>query len=454
VSARPTRADLTVVRGPIDLPLARHHIARVGIGRRSVSLAVRPTDDLRRQGYDIDLSGPFSIARSPIDVPAAIAARLDALVEMGIVSARATADDGLELELITGDVVAAKAGRWSVEAADGRRWEAQPAGGIAMWSTTGEGPTPPLDDDRDEWEARKPDDQPVDIGPGLDLPGAGLQLTDVQVSVDGSLSLTFRSIGAGSPASARKAYDRPDVMQAVEFFTTLRVGPGTVPPDAEVFAAMQGAISRADLGLGRAVWVDLDAVEPSLSESASVILSALGSGAASIHVVPGGMLHVEVQDGPRFRSTSWWLRTSDFEHWFGTDAGFVRHRVGRGLPALRASQALELAEAWLDYDRTGHPSRAWAWERVNDVVSHQPMTGWLVVRNLIARAADEAQLGSVAAGPLEELLAAHSAVLIDRVEAAASSDPRTMQALAGVWKNAIADDDWERIQRVVGRGDG
>jgi hypothetical protein len=49
------------------------------------------------------------------------------------------------------------------------------------------------------------------------------------------------------------------------------------------------------------------------------------------------------------------------------------------------------------------------------------------------------------------MLSAHSAVLIDRVEAAARTDPRTMRALAGVWKNAIADDDWERIQRLLGR---
>jgi hypothetical protein len=124
---------------------------------------------------------------------------------------------------------------------------------------------------------------------------------------------------------------------------------------------------------------------------------------------------------------------------------------GRDEPGLDPRDAAARAAAWLDHDRTGRETRFWAWERVDDVIGRQPVTGWLLVRHLIAGAADEAQLGSVAAGPLEEMLSAHSAVLIDRVETAARTDPRTMRALAGVWKNAIADDDWERIQRLLGR---
>lgn len=58
---------------------------------------------------------------------------------------------------------------------------------------------------------------------------------------------------------------------------------------------------------------------------------------------------------------------------------------------------------------------------------------------------------SVAAGPLEDLLAEHSGVLMDRVEHAARSDPRVILALAGVWQNSIDDEDWLRIQSLIGR---
>jgi hypothetical protein len=40
---------------------------------------------------------------------------------------------------------------------------------------------------------------------------------------------------------------------------------------------------------------------------------------------------------------------------------------------------------------------------------------------------------------------------MDQVEEAARSDPRVMLALAGVWKNAIDDEDWRRIQALLSR---
>jgi hypothetical protein len=70
---------------------------------------------------------------------------------------------------------------------------------------------------------------------------------------------------------------------------------------------------------------------------------------------------------------------------------------GRDEPGLDPRDAAARAAAWLDHDRTGRETRFWAWERVDDVIGRQPVTGWLLVRHLIAGAADEAQLGSVAA---------------------------------------------------------
>jgi hypothetical protein len=452
----PGRFELAIVDGPIELPLPRYHVAQVGIGAYGATLALRPTDDHHGPRYEVSLHGPFSIAGRGIESPPMLPSSLQALIAIGIVAARTTAEDGLEIELMTGDIVAAGAGSWSLEAPDGRRWEAQPGGGIAVWSA--EADDVAVDDRRVETGPGDdadleggPTETSVEIGRGLDLPGVGFRLVGLDVQVDGRLSLILRPEGAGSAREAMETFDGPDVMEAFEFFASLNVGPGTVPPDPEVFDAMKTAIERSDFGLAEDVWIGLDVVEPPGPEVAVDALRAMGSSVEKVRVTPGGRLEVEIEGGPRLVSPTWGVHTSTRQRWTGSE-GQVVHRVwGQPAPPLSATDARALADAWLDHDRTGRESRQWAWDRVSDVIHHQPMTGWLLTRQLIAGAADEDQLMSVAAGPLEDLLADHSQVLMDRVEAAARSDPRTMRALAGVWKNAIDDDDWARIQRLVGR---
>ena len=292
---------------------------------------------------------------------------------------------------------------------------------------------------------------PVEVGGGRDLPGAGFHLVGLEVDVSGRLSLTLGPEGAGSAPEAVAEYDGPDVMEAFEFFATLNVGPGTIPPDSEVVEAMQAVIERSDFGLGEHVWIALDQVEPAGEDAALALLGAMGSVVTSVRIAPDGALEVELAGGPRLRSSDWWLQTSGLERWTGTDGTVVRRTWGDDAPKLSASDIAALAEAWLEHDRTGRKSQFWAWERGEDVVRRQPMTGWLLLRHLIAGAADEQQLMNVAAGPFEDLLAEHSQVLLDQIEGAARSDPRTMRALAGVWKSSIDEGDWARIQRLLGR---
>jgi hypothetical protein len=444
--------------GPVALPLARYHVSIVGIAAREVSLSLRPTDDLRAAQVEVGLHCPFTLAEVRIETPAAVAGVLEALIDVGIESAGTTPDDGLDLELMTGDHVAADSGFWSVEASDGRRWEAQPGGGIVIWSGGDEGRTdsqrrlPDAEGDggRDDDLIEGPNETPVEIGRGVELPGSGLVLTDLEFSIAGRLSLTLEPDRSPSRPGDDGA-SLPDVMDAFEFFATLNVGPGTVPPDPEVLSAMQAAIEQSDFGLGQGVWISLDGVDPTSPESALRLLRSLGSAAASVHVEPGGRLEVILADGPRLSAGEWWVRQPDGDRWEGSDGRVVRRTFGGGAPNLSPADAAGLADAWLDHDGTGRETRFWAWERVNDVVRRQPSTGWLLVRCLIAGATDERQLMSVAAGPFEDLLAAHSGTLMDRVELDARTDPRVMRALAGVWQNSINDEDWLRIQSLIGR---
>jgi hypothetical protein len=54
----------------------------------------------------------------------------------------------------------------------------------------------------------------------------------------------------------------------------------------------------------------------------------------------------------------------------------------------------------------------------------------------------------LAAGPLEDLLAHHGELWIDRVEAQAQADPKFNYLLGGVWQNQMTEDVWQRVQAV------
>jgi hypothetical protein len=76
-------------------------------------------------------------------------------------------------------------------------------------------------------------------------------------------------------------------------------------------------------------------------------------------------------------------------------------------------------------------------------------SGWTMILELVKRSSSDLVLSYIAAGPLEDLIVAHPALLIDRIEEMARKDSRFRQCLAGVWKSTIPDDVWERIQKVI-----
>ena len=57
----------------------------------------------------------------------------------------------------------------------------------------------------------------------------------------------------------------------------------------------------------------------------------------------------------------------------------------------------------------------------------------------------------LSAGPLEDLLAYHGHLIIDRVEAEARRKPLFAKLLGGVWQNIMPDDIWTRVQAVWDR---
>lgn len=110
----------------------------------------------------------------------------------------------------------------------------------------------------------------------------------------------------------------------------------------------------------------------------------------------------------------------------------------------------KLIDDWIRYhvEGAGAPvSRFAAWEKVEELVQTDPEVGWSIVLRLVEEAPDDSVLGSVAAGPLEDLVGKYGNTILERVEEQARRDPKFRRCLTGVWglPKAIA----ERLAKYI-----
>jgi hypothetical protein len=89
----------------------------------------------------------------------------------------------------------------------------------------------------------------------------------------------------------------------------------------------------------------------------------------------------------------------------------------------------------------------WALDRV---IREDPDTGWLLILEILSRTEDDLTISCLAAGPLEDLIAQHSAYVIDRVETEARRNPKFRHLLGGVWSNVTPQDIWARVEAARG----
>jgi len=97
----------------------------------------------------------------------------------------------------------------------------------------------------------------------------------------------------------------------------------------------------------------------------------------------------------------------------------------------------------------GDESAFWAFEEACELVTRDPERLWHITLRLIQQAPDDAALAYVAAGPLEDILAAHGPAFIERVEDLARKDARFLFALASVWGEVrMSPDICARVEAV------
>src|SRR5262245_57567948 len=85
------------------------------------------------------------------------------------------------------------------------------------------------------------------------------------------------------------------------------------------------------------------------------------------------------------------------------------------------------------------------WDRARDLIDAGGPGAVEFVRRLITAAPDDAGIGLVGAGPMEDLLYAHGPELAPTVEALARRELSIARALASVWGSGLAAEVLERL---------
>jgi hypothetical protein len=122
---------------------------------------------------------------------------------------------------------------------------------------------------------------------------------------------------------------------------------------------------------------------------------------------------------------------------------------------VNKEQYQDLIDTWIEHYKVGglnkvNESTFWAWEDLDDICRHDPDLCWELILEILRIDHSDRVVGNLAAGPPEDLLVRHGAKVIDRVESEARKNLQFKHLLGGIWKNAMSDEIWNRVQAVSG----
>lgn len=114
----------------------------------------------------------------------------------------------------------------------------------------------------------------------------------------------------------------------------------------------------------------------------------------------------------------------------------------------------KIAEAWVRMyqakeDSSERDENFWAYNKLSDLGDQDPEGCFEIIEIIRRMTTDDSVLANLTSGPLEDLLAKHGSLFIDRIERAAKSDAQVRRLLGAVWQNAIPDSIWKRIQLIA-----
>jgi hypothetical protein len=128
------------------------------------------------------------------------------------------------------------------------------------------------------------------------------------------------------------------------------------------------------------------------------------------------------------------------------------------------AQVSDIAAAWIRFEcaarnrgttplaRSAAMADFWAAELVMDLPHSDPSLLWAViveVWNRIDRS-DEALVGALGAGPLEDLLSTHGEKCFQEIAQFCDVEPEFKTVLRTVWQNSMSPDLWRKVQELRG----
>ena len=108
---------------------------------------------------------------------------------------------------------------------------------------------------------------------------------------------------------------------------------------------------------------------------------------------------------------------------------------------------------WVAYYRDQKNDDKWQrWsatsEHLDYLIDYEPWDAWALISAIHLRDQSNAVSQSLCTGPLENLLSRHGPELIDTVAAFARKNPSFAMLLRGVWRHAMTDEVWDRVQAI------
>ena len=99
-------------------------------------------------------------------------------------------------------------------------------------------------------------------------------------------------------------------------------------------------------------------------------------------------------------------------------------------------------------DSKRRESQFWTFDIFANASLEDPDLCWTMILAVLARDQSDEVLSSIAAGPMEELLAEHGPRMLPLVEAKWRQDAIFRRMLHGVWRHGMKQEVWARVQAL------
>jgi hypothetical protein len=133
-----------------------------------------------------------------------------------------------------------------------------------------------------------------------------------------------------------------------------------------------------------------------------------------------------------------------------SEASPTRHSVktSKGNPMKS-----EIAHAYARFARAAegseeHAANRWSFDELLIAAMERPEQAWEMIKAVVEFDASPPVMESIAAGPVEELLIQHGEKIIAKVEKDARDSAVIRDLLGGVWKGAMPERVWSKIESL------